>query len=256
MSVLVDRLKQITQGVPQPMGFRLGAKAPSRPKVQLVCLVSPENGKDTTETVGTADVIVFRGANGLPSEDILKPYVEAKIPFGIELSGGAVPDVESLAKGGADFVVFTADMPVGKMLESDVGKIIRVDPSFSDGMLRAVNALAVDGVLLWHRPAGAALTWEDLLVYQRMGGFISRPLLLPAPGQITPKELQSLTGAGVAAVVFDTDGHSTTGLRELRKMIDELKPPAPVRKGMGSALAPRVTPEPEQHEDQDEEEDE
>ncbi len=247
MSRFIDRLKQLIGKTTQPIGFRPGGQAVSRLKIQIVGLMTdtiPDTGLEKD-----ADAVIVRRA-----ED-MKPAGANCVPYGIQLKQGNTGETGTPVKTGADFLVFPTKMKFDAIPRKGTGKILEVDSRTGEMLLRAVNGLPIDAVLVTHEYAQEAFCWQDLLEIQRITGLISKPLLVTLPGQVTADDLQALWAAGVAGVVVEVTGKTTARIGELRKMIEGLEYPDTTLRERASPLAPRITAErrePEEEEEEDE----
>ena len=147
-----------------------------------------------------------------------------------------------MVKAGCDFVVFpAANTPLAILQDDEVGKILEVEVSLSEGLLRAVDELPVDGVLI----TGEAkrdyfLTWHHLMTFQRFADLLTKPLLVCVPSKVTANELQALWKAGVDGIVVAVGVEPPAGkLNELRQTIDKLAFP-PRNWAKAEALLPYI----------------
>ena len=70
------------------------------------------------------------------------------IPWGSWVEDTGAEKMEALVEAGCDFVVFPATSQVSATPQDEkVGKILQVESSLGEGLLRAVNDLPVDAVL-------------------------------------------------------------------------------------------------------------
>src|SRR4030042_6182246 len=99
--------------------------------------------------------------------------------------------MEKPVEAGYDFVVFPASSRVLATPHDDkVGKILQVDSSLGEGLLRAVNDLPVDAVLNTDVcAAGEPISWHHLMLWQRLSNLLTKPLLASVPLHITAGDL-------------------------------------------------------------------
>ena len=164
------------------------------------------------------------------------------IPWGVignEGGGGLVPAV----KAGGDFIVFPASAAFLPIANFDkAGKILEVEASLNDGMLRAIAELPVDAVLIGSEKQ-ESLTWHHLMLFQRFANILYKPLLARVPSNLSANEVESLWVVGVYAVVIEVGaGQPAAGLSELRQLLDGLTLPIRHRRGKAVALLPRDGP--------------
>jgi hypothetical protein len=141
--------------------------------------------------------------------------------------------------------------------KEDVGKVLEVEPSLTEGLLRTLNELPADAVLIGSAQDGdSSLTWNHLMLFQRFAALLTKPLLISTPSNITDSELQALWDAGVDGIIIEVKaGQPAERLKELRQAIDKLTP-APRKRGKVGALLPRVAEKAESPTVEEEEEEE
>jgi len=151
--------------------------------------------------------------------------------------------IKQMVNAGCDFVVFPAGTPLTVFQNGELGKILEVEPSLSEGLMRAVNELPVDAVLIAAELA-EGLTWHHLMLFQRFADLLTKPLLVAIPSNVTASELQVLWETGVDGVVIEVGIEpSANRLKELRQAIDKLAFPVRSQKKT-EALLPRIGREP------------
>ncbi len=259
MSKFIDKLKRLSQVEPESIGFRPHQPTSPKPKIQLVTSLASKKLDHLADAVAGADAVLLPVAQGNPDVLSLAKITQAMtdIPWGGWLKGGQ-SGIAELIKAGCDFVVFpAAQTPLTAVADSKVGKILEVDASLGDGLLRAINELPIDAALV----AGGlresdSLTWQHLMLFRRFAALLTKPLLVPVPSNVGADELQALWEAGVDGVVIEATTRER--LKELRHTIDGLTFPLPRRKEKVEAVLPRIGHELGQvvAEEEEEEEDE
>jgi hypothetical protein len=217
VSKFIDKLNSISSGGLAPMGFRAGGTKP-RPRVVLVA--------HGTKAASGADALLLT----VSKSGIKAP--KAGVPWGGWLKEVIAPTIKKLGEGGADFVVFPAASISSAMLENDkLSKVVEVEPDIESSLLKSVDGLPVDAVLI--KGEKPSLTWRDLMLLRRAAGILNKPLLVTVSPDITASELGALCQAGVGGVV------ASSKIDKLRQMIDKL--PAPkAGKSRAEPLVPRV----------------
>lgn len=238
MSKFIDRLNRLSKAEPQPIGFRTRQHDSSKSKIQLVAGLAQEDISHLTEYAVGADAVLLVVSQGEPIS-VTKPEsglkVRDEVPWGLWIADGA----GEVAKD-CDFIVFSADKtPLTAFENGEVGRVLAVESSLSDVMLRTLNDLPVDAVFLTHEPDGGSLTWQDLMLVRRFAGVLTKPFLVAVPSSITGSELQALWKAGVHGVVVEVSAKSGTG--ELRKVIDATEFPIVRKAARPEALLPRIS---------------
>jgi hypothetical protein len=217
MSKFIDKLNSIASGGLAPMGFRAAGTKP-RPRMALVAHTA------AAKAAGADAVLVS------VSKSLKKP--KSDIPWGGWLKEVSREGVKRMGEGGADFVVFPAASVSSAILEEELGKVVEVEATLDAGLLKAVDDLPVDAVLIaGEKPS---LTWHDLMLFRRGANILTKPLMVVVSPDITASELQALCEAGVAGVVAGGK------IEKLRPMIDKLTAPK-AGKRRAEPLLPRIS---------------
>ncbi len=248
MSKFIDKLNQVSQAVPHSLGFGAVQPVSQRLKMVLVASLAQSNIDDLTDYVVGADAVLLRiSESGLEAKTLQKVLrVVPDISWGGWLEDSSQGEIEKITKAGSDFVVFSAaNTPVTILQEDEVGKILEVEASLSEGLLRTVDELPVDAVLITGEQEGEYfLTWHHLMLFQRFAHMLSKPLLASVPANVTANELQILWRVGVTGVVVEVKlGQPAEKLRELRQEIDKLTFSPQRRVGKVEALIPHISEE-------------
>ena len=265
MSRFIDKLNQTLRTGPQTMGFRRGQSVAPKPKILLVASLSQAGVSNLADWVAGADAGLLQISGLEEGIKTLCGYAEAvpDIPWGGWLRGG-MREI-SLKGVGCDFVIFPADTPLGVLentevgkiepagkkyaevglKNTEVGKILEVEAQLGEGLLKTIDELPVDGVLIaGKQEEGYPLTWQHLMLFRHFADSVAKPLLVPIPSKVTANELQMLWEAGVDCVIVEVGATQPPGkLRKLREAIDKLTFPSPRRRGRAEALVPQVRSE-------------
>ena len=261
MSKLIDKLNQVSQAVPQPVGFRTTRAVSPKPRMLLVASLAQANVENLADYVAGADAGLFHVSESRSGARTLQKIsqVVPDIPWGGWLRGSGRGEIKQMVKVGCDFVVFPAANTSLAVFQGDEpGKILEVESSLSEGLVRAINELPVNAVLIAsERREGYFLTWHHLMLFQRFADLLTKPLLVSIPSGVTASELQALWQAGVDGVVVEVGvGQAAERLKELRQLIDKLVPPSPRKPGKAKALLPYIGREPSAPTEEEEEEEE
>lgn len=263
MSKFIDKLNRLSKAEPQPMGFRATQPATPKPKIQLVASLAQDNAESLAHTINGADAGLLRISKISSGAKALQKIAQtvSNIPWGGRLEGGSAEDIKQATKAGSDFLVFpAATTHLAIPQNGEVGKILEVEASLNEGLMRAANELPIDAVLVTgEEREDYFLTWQHLMLFQRFADLLTKPLLIYIPSNITADELQALWEAGVDGVVVEV-GQLQDRLKELRQAIDKLAFPSRRREKVEPML-PRTGREPskvttEEEEEEDEEEEE
>ncbi|MBI4187211.1 MAG: hypothetical protein HY530_06910 [Chloroflexi bacterium] len=255
MSQFIGKLKQMSHGAPQSMGFRKSGPSPQKPGLLLLSWLDGDT-EAPADYASAADAGVLSiGEPSAAAAALDRMTGEAPgIPWGGWLTKARRGDIEQVAKAG-DFVVFPADSAFSAMpQDGKAGRVLQVEASSDDGLLRAINALPVDAVLVTGEEGGDDfLTWRQLMVFQRFSNLVTKPLLATATPQATADELQALWQAGVRGVLVKAEPRQPAAeLKKLRQIIDSLTFSPPPKHEV--TLLPQTVAEPQVAEEEEEEE--
>lgn len=245
MSKFIDKLTHLTRGESQSIGFRRKeGESPGR-KMVLVARLTPDNVKGLSNKLDGADaglITVSETARGVEAlEKLCGDYGD--IIWGCWLAGASRAAMEKLTGAGGDFIVFSAaDTPLGIVEYGEAGRILEVDPSISEGILRTANTLPVDAVLISEKePDGPPLNWQHLMLFRRFADLLIKPLLVTIPARISAREMGALWEAGVSGVVVEITAKTPAdSLKKIGQAIDKLETPPPSRKESLGALLPQA----------------
>ncbi len=245
MSRFIDKLNQLSRAEVQPMGFRTKQSVSPKPKIQLVASLAEESAEKLAGCVAGADAGLLRLSQISAGTKTLQNISQAMpdIPWGVWLQGSGQGEIGQMMKAGGDFVVFPATNTPLSMLQGDgVGKILVVEASLTEGLLRTTNELPIGAVLVASEgKEDYFLTWQHLMFFQRFADLLTKPLLVSIPSNVTAGELQALWEAGVDSVVIEVKvGQSQDRIKELRQVIDKLAYPAARRREKAEPLLPHI----------------
>jgi len=243
MSQLIDKLNQITQPVPQPMGFRMGQPVSPKPKMLLIASLNQINLNSLADYVAGADgglLPISQSSEAKALQEV--PQAIPDIPWGGWLKDSGQAEIDQVVKAGCDFVVFPAAKTSLAILQNDkVGKILEVEASLSEGLLRTIDELPVDAVLTAGEQGEGFITWRHLMLFQHFVNLVTKPLLVFIPSNVTPIELLALWEVGVDGVIVEIKvGQPVGRVSELRQAIDKLAFPPQRKRGKAEALLPYI----------------
>jgi len=238
MSRLIDKFNEIAKAVPKPMGFRTETPVSTKAKMLLIAGVAQANNIERlADYVTGADAVLIARmsarARTSPQMDKLPD-----IPWGLRLEDIDSKQVTSILKAGCDFLVFTDSLALAIPENEKLGKVLQVETSLGEGLIKTLNGLPVDAVMVAGEPGEASvLTWHHLMLFQRFADLLTKPLLICLPAKVTASELQALWNTGVDGVVVDIEtGEPEGSIKELRQMIDNLTFPTRERKKVAALL--------------------
>lgn len=262
MSRLIEKFHKASQVDAPPMGFRTARQAEAISKILLIGSLEAGTVENPADYLEGADAVIIRFTNkALTAKTVQKIALSLPdIPWGLYLADNDNKK-ETVVAAGGDFIIFPANSPVADTPQDDkVGKILQVELSMDDGLLRAVNDLPLDALLVADTFEGnASLVWRQLMIFQHLANLLSKPLIAPVPADISEKELKVLWDAGVDGIIVEIGAAGAERLKKLRQAIDKLPPRTGRKHGRIEARLPRTVSEeakttiPDQEEEEEEE---
>jgi hypothetical protein len=245
MSRLIDKLNRVSQAVPQAMGFRAMQNVSPKPRILLIADLAEANVDGVADYVAGADAGLLHIPNLSEGAKTLKNIckVVPDITWGGWLRDVGQGEVKQIIEAGCDFIVFPpANTSLALLQDTKLGKILQVETSLSEGLLRTVNELPVDAVLTNGGQDGEYfLTWHHLMLFQRFADLLTKPLVVSVPSNVTADELQALWETGVEGVMIKVGVEQTKGkLKELHEIIDKLTFTSRRKGGKAEALLPYI----------------
>lgn len=265
------------------MGFGRVAPAKQPAMVLIVALDHTDPALVSAAVSAGADALVMQvpaasvvgdGTGSLNAEkEALKKVSEAagKLPWGLSIDGpGAVRlDFPHLSELGVDFVIAPAAVaPASFLSASGLGRIVAVERDFNPFLIRALNDLPVDAVMVSHldaSPGPGGLSILDVMRYRQVVDLLKQPVIADTQGQLKPEDVPALREGGVRGLLLDvrTVGTSVSSIEAVTKAFREAIDNAggPLCHGGSHAIIPQVRgtilpefEEPEEPEEPDEDE--
>jgi hypothetical protein len=150
MSEFVKKLNQVPRGAGRVLGFGAAGKAKTPPMMLITSLSQADTEMVMLAVSGKADTVLFDIKDPAGQGDSLSRVVASlgKLPWGVRLPKADTEGMNRLAKAGCDFVVLGPETAAGVLHEREMGKVLEVNMSLNDGMIRAIGRLSVDVLLL------------------------------------------------------------------------------------------------------------
>ena len=245
MSKFIDKLSLVSQAGLQPMGFRAAQAVSQKPRMLLIASLAQVDVNRLTDCVAGADAGLLQIPKLSSGAKTLQQACQAMadIPWGGWLRDVGSEVIGQMVEVGCDFVVFPAANTSLAILQNDeLGKVLEVEALLNEGLLKAVDDLPVDAVLIaGEQEKDYFLTWHHLMLFRRYADLLTKPLLVSVPSDVAANELQVLWEAGVGGVVVEAGvGQPVGRLAELRQIIDKLTFPSPSKRGKAEPLLPYI----------------
>jgi hypothetical protein len=174
-----------------------------------------------------------------PSGKSVKQITEAlgNVPVGVFVRSVDEARMNELNDVGCDFVVFDIKVPAAVLQKGRMGRFVIVEPSLEGGLMRAINSLEVDGVLIGSGSGDSFVAVEHLLLCRRFVELLEKPVIVTVPTAVAKAELTSLWQVGIDAVVTPS-AQSVAALAQLKQMIGDLPRGTRGRRGRAGVILP------------------
>ncbi|MPZ22448.1 MAG: hypothetical protein GEU28_02665 [Dehalococcoidia bacterium] len=206
MNKLRDRIRKATSVAPAPLGF--GAQ--SRKKESSLLLLA--RGEKYSAVAQYIDGFMATSAKSKPGKEVTDRLV----------AGTTIDDgrdaVRAAAAAGYDFVVVSEDAPASALLEEDVAYLMPAPVDASDALLRALEPMALDGLLVAPK---ASITVREQLELVRLAAFARKPLFVSLDSVPESADIEVLREVGTVALLLDAS-RPAADFEALRRLIDEL----------------------------------
>jgi hypothetical protein len=243
MSRFINELKLVSGASSPPIGFRAAAAAPAKPRMLLVATLAETNIENLADYVSGADAGLVPIPKLSSGAKTVRKMSQAMpdIPWGGWLKDTSGKGAK-LGEAGCDFVVFPSDTSLATLQDSEVGKILEVGASLNEGLIKTIDELPIDAVLISsEQEKGKLLTWRHLMFSRRCAELFTKPLLASVPSSVGASELQALWAAGVVGMAVETPPQGR--ISELRQLIDKLAFPLPSKRRKVEPLLPHIAEE-------------
>lgn len=260
MSKLIDKFNSAAQTGSHGMGFSVNKSSQPRLTMLLIATLEDSETGHLIDRIKGADGVLLELANvtsGMKAmEKISQTFPD--MLCGARLLNINEAELKKLAEAQFDFVVLPANSASLVVSENEnTSKILEIDNFIAEGLLRTVNDLPVEALLVSNEAgSNLALTWLRLMVFQRFGSAVSKFLLAPLSANVTAKELQAVWAAGVNGIIVRvTPELAADKMQELHQMLEKLKLP-PRKSAKRDVLLPRLrteTADPAEEEEEEEE---
>jgi len=243
MSEFIRKLSRASQSGLQPIGFKAGQPMSPRLKMLLVASLAEANVDSVADYVAGADAGLLHISKLTSGMEALGEVSQAvpDIPWGGWLRGISQREMRQMKRVGCDFVIFPAGSSLAILQNDEVGKILEVEASLDEGLLKTIDELPVDAVLIAGEQKGDySLTWQHLMLSWHFANSLAKPLLVSVPSRVSASELQMLWEAGVDGVIVEA---GVGGLKDLRQAVDRLTFPLQRRRRKAEALLPYISAE-------------
>lgn len=263
---LADKLRQIARGPVAPIGFGRAAEVKIPALALIVSLARNDPELTKGAIAGGADAVLLHlnrdvreagvtfGDLGAERQAIQAvASVAGDTPWGVDLGNQSTlseEDLKAITDLGADFVSADAsNAPAALLLAENLGRIVALSRDLSPYLLRTVNELSVDAVVLsaLDRSDGSALSVLDVMKYRQFADLIRQPVIASSQAGLKPDDIRVLREIGFQGLLLDaalagadpTTIEQTT--RAFHQAIEEAGGPL-ARRDVTGVIIPKVSP--------------
>ena len=223
MSKLLERLEQVNKGPVRVLGFAPRREAEPLPTMALLAWANGAKKQNLSKVSSHTDALVLP-LSALESSTSESVPPEGSI-WGIAFDKADGNLVEIAREKGGDFVAFNLDGALVDYLnEGDVARVLRIPADLDESLMRGLEDLPVDVILLKRPEPQGPLSLTHLLAISNVRSAMSRYMLLEWDAGLTSYELEQLSDMGIDGIVVNLDKMSTTAIGKLKENIDKLPP--------------------------------
>ena len=223
MSKLLERLEQVNKGPVRALGFAPRREAETLPTMALLAWADGAKKQNLSKVSSHTDAMV------LPLSTLESSTSESAPPegsiWGIAFDEAEGNLVEIAREKGGDFVAFNLDgVLVDHLNEGDVARVLRIPADLDESLMRGLEDLPVDVILLKRPEPQGPLSLTHLLAISNVRSAMSRYMLLEWDAGLSSHELEQLSDMGIDGIVADLGKMSPTAIGKLKQNIDKLPP--------------------------------
>lgn len=254
MSKLLERLEQVNKGPVRALGFAPRREAETLPTMLLLAWADGANKQDLSKVSSRTDALVLP-LSALESSPSESAPPEGSI-WGIAFDKADGNLVEIAKEKGGDFVTFNLDGTlVDYLSEGDVARVLQIPANLDDSLMRGLEDLPVDVILLKRPEPQGPLSLTHMLAISNVRSAMSRYMLLEWDTGLTSHELEQLNDMGIDGIVANLGKMSPSAIGKLKENIDKLPPRKARNEQKLSPTLPRAQESaPLQHHHEEEEE--
>ena len=256
MSKLLERLEQVNKGPVRALGFAPRRETETLPTMLLLAWADGASKQKLSKVSSGADALVLP-LSALESSPSKSAPPEGAV-WGIAFDTADGNLVEIAKEKGGDFVIFNLDgVLVDYLSEGDVARVLQIHANLDDSLMRGLEDLPVDVILLKRPEPQGPLSLTHMLAISNVRSAISRYMLLEWDAGLTSHELEQLNDMGIDGIVANLGKMSPSAIGKLKENIDKLPPRKARNEQKLSPTLPRAQESaPLQHHHEEEEEEE
>ncbi|MFC1979059.1 hypothetical protein ACFLVP_03630 [Chloroflexota bacterium] len=243
MSKLTEKLNKLTQDDSKPFGFTASVSKSILPRMLTIARIKFDIEANTIPEIDTDAVLLSVDVTS-KAIDFIKKINKEKLPaiWGIEAASISRKEADQLIKIGCDYIVLKLTSP-SPVLASDekLAKIIKINPSINDTMIRAINLLPVDTVFIEDDSEAPDIMIERLMIYSSIAAMVEQPLLLSVSLKLAKDTFEAIRDIGVTGLILDwSSPASNKKIAEIKDVIQSLPEKKRNSRKRGHASLPSI----------------
>ncbi|MFQ5934556.1 MAG: hypothetical protein ACE5KI_07935 [Dehalococcoidia bacterium] len=247
MGKLIDKLEQAARPAPRRLGFAIARDEGQAPSMILIVRLDNSSAKLIKSTSESAHTVILQVDQGdrkkTPVKDLAK--LPENFPWGLQAEAVQPEAMASLREAGCDYLVFGIEDTPGRVLnEENIGKVLSIDMTLEEQLMRVLEEMPTDAIFIDSEPK-TNFTVKVLMEYRSVIAYVSKPVLLLAPLDLSDADLTALQNVGVIGLVVEPrTADDMKKVTKLRKAIDSLPPRESGEKERVNTLLPHTAPGP------------
>ncbi|PZC50572.1 MAG: hypothetical protein DK304_000780 [Chloroflexi bacterium] len=228
MGKLLDRLEEVTKVPVRVLGFGQRSDLEQGSTMVLVSWTSAVSKQGFSKVASFSDAIIVN-ENGLTkAKSTTKSKKAEEYILGIAFEADNGDQINVVKKNGGDFLVVYLDQTrVNSIGDGDVSRALVISPDLDEALMRGLEDLPVDILILRCPNSEGPLSLTDLLQISNVRSAMSRYMLIEWNSPLEPRELEQLRDLGVDGVLADFEKTGVGTIGKLRENIDSLPPRKP-----------------------------
>ena len=200
MSELTKKLEQLSSHKKKPLGFGTSTQSNREPIILIAHVHRPTANLIDMAISERAGALLFDYAEIELFSQIALSIEE--IPWGILMDATHVNEIDEFCDLGCDYVIFKSEVPAQILGESRMGKVLQIDTTLSDSMVKTIGRLSIDAIML-DMSDELPLTLYRLMQLQRLVSLAGKPTLSLLPEDL--RHIRMLRDIGVGGMVVNFD---------------------------------------------------
>ena len=228
MGKLLDRLEEVTKGPVRVLGFGPRPDSQQISSMVLVSWASAVTKQGFSKIASLSDAIIVNEKGLTKAKSTAKSKKSEDYVLGIAIETDSGDQIDFVKEKGADFFVVNLDQTrVNSMGNGDVSRALVISPDLDESLMRGLEDLPIDVLILRCPNSEGPLSLTDLLKISNVRLAMSRYMLVEWNAPLDTRELEQLRDLGVDGILADFEKTGVGTIEKLRESIDSLPPRKP-----------------------------